>query len=122
MFFYLKIIERTPEEIIEDGELKEVYYTLNWDKQDYYFDILVKRIEDYQAIKVYVDNPDYDPITTKDNIPKGILKDCVRVQFDNGSFVYTAYKLDKFRKDILPEYERVLNSLINPDETSSDAE
>lgn len=90
-FFKLKIIERNPEESIdESGELVETYKSLEWINREYAFDIDIKRIESYQSIMV--------------NISEVEQKESVRVEFDNGTYVYLAYGLDKFKVNTLPKY------------------
>lgn len=90
-FFKLKIIERVPDESIDSlGELKETYKTLAWTNREYGFDIDIKRIESYQSIIV--------------NISELDQKESVRIEFDNGTYVYLAYGLDTFKSKTLPKY------------------
>jgi len=90
-FFKLKIIERNPKESIDEfGELTEKLDTLEWVNREYGFDTDVKRIESYQSIMVYINEIEQ--------------KESVRLEFDNGTYVYLAYSLDKFKANTLPKY------------------
>jgi len=90
-FFKLKIIERSPEESINElGELIDSYKSLEWINREYGFDIDVKRIDSFQSIMV--------------NISETEQKESVRIEFDNGTYVYLAYGLDKFKTNTLPKY------------------
>jgi len=86
-----KIIERNPKESIdESGELVETLYSLEWVNREYGFDTDIKRIESYQSIMVYISELEQ--------------KESVRVEFNNGTYVYLAYGLDKFKTNTLPRY------------------
>lgn len=102
-FFKLKIIERVPDESIDSlGELKETYKTLAWTNREYAFDVDIKRISSYQSIIV--------------NINELEQKESVRVEFDDGTYIYLAYGLDKFKANTLHKY---LNFIKPKEEDSS---
>jgi len=99
-FFKLKIIERNPKESIDEfGEITETLESLEWFVRDYAFDTDIRRIESYQTIMVYIDEFNQ--------------KESVRLEFDNGNYVYLAYGLDKFKSNTLPRYLNAIKGEIS---------
>ena len=96
-FFKLNIIERVPIESLDfDRQITFHHDTLDWHKFEYNFNMLEKSINNFQGIVLMSDKSIFDS---------------VRVEFNDGSYVYLTCNIDTFKIKILPKYLTTLEAL-----------